>query len=93
MKLRSGLVTGRTAVAESSPETKPTKQVSERRFPPCRRHPKGGGKCAACVMAGHTRQSYIDMCNRNPRLGYPRLSVGGMAPRKTAPRELPAVAR
>ena len=52
----------------------------EKPYGPCRRHPKGGVMCAACMMAGHTPSSWLayQMRMRSgppPRRALPSLNV------------------
>ena len=53
------------------------------RYPNCERHPKGGVMCAACVRAGHTKESYQAYYDKYSKSRpMPRKSTGGKAPRK-----------
>ncbi len=72
--------TGGTCTAETRNEP----STKEYRYPPCKRHPRGGVKCATCFRANKTEaelSKYIQECHKR-RMPYPRKSTGGKAPRK-----------
>ena len=65
-------------------KTKPKEKV--KRFAHCSRHPgalRGRTKCAACMMGGHTAESWRKFTDKliTKGLACPRRSTGGRAPR------------
>ena len=65
-------------------ETKNRPSTKEYRYPSCKRHPRGGVKCATCFRANKTEAELSKIMQKcqEKRMPYPRKSTGGKAPRK-----------
>ena len=80
VKLRSGKTYKSNIVCKKKKKATGSKTF---RYPKCEKHPRGGVMCAACVRAGHTKQSYQAYYDKYSKSRpMPRKSTGGKAPRK-----------
>ena len=73
-----------TTIVNIMVTTRSGKSTHVYRYPKCKRHPKGGVKCATCFRAGKTEdelKAYEEYCRKH-RLAFPTRSTGGKAPRK-----------
>jgi hypothetical protein len=70
------------AVARRAPSKAKKHKTAAYRFPKCARHPRGGVMCAACAMAGFTREEYEAYARSNPRRALPRPLERKRAPPK-----------